>query len=231
MSIAEHLRRARTHRAQARSYDNDDMSAIECLRLHALTLPFGAAREISHAFRPGLHLVTGPNGIGKTSLLRAIAGALPPMSGTIQLGDAPLPRRSDRVVLAPSAPPALAWLRAGLLIDFVLSLYPASRRDQDYRRRVVQRLHLSDVMDVPMGSLSAGMAKKILLAATLIAAPTVLLFDEPTNEIDAASCEALVSLLAEYRSDHIMLVATHHLAPFRDMAASTLTLGSENGSI
>jgi ABC-type multidrug transport system ATPase subunit len=119
----------------------------------------------------------------------------------------------------------MPWLRAGLLIDFVLSLYPSSRRDLSYRERVVQQLHLSDVTDAPMGSLSAGMAKKVLLAATLIASPTVLLFDEPVNEIDSASCDALVSLLAEYRSNRIMLVATHHVTPFRDVTASTLTLG------
>src|SRR5699024_60356 len=128
------------------------------------------------------------------SLLRAIAGALSPTGGTIQLDGAPLSKRSGQVVLAPAAPPAIPWLRAGLLVDFVLSLYPASRRDPHYREQVVQRLHLSNAMDTPMGRLSAGMAKKVLLAAALIASPTVLLFDEPVNEIDAASRDALVSI-------------------------------------
>lgn len=201
------------------------MNEADLLRLRALTLPFGSVKELSCTFSPGVHLVVGPNGIGKTSLLRAIAGALPSTDGAIRLGDTPLPNCSSRVVLAPGAPPAIPWLRAGLLIDFVLSLYPASRRDPAYRAQVVRRLHLSDVMDAPMGTLSAGMAKKVLLAATLVAAPTVMLFDEPVNEIDADSCDALISLLADYRSERIMLVATHHLTPFRDVVASTLTLG------
>lgn len=201
------------------------MNNVDLLRLDAITLPFGAVRELACTFRPGVHLVVGPNGVGKTSLLRAIAGALPPIGGTIQLGDGPLPKRSDRVVLAPGASPALPWLRAELLIDFVVSLYPLSRRDAGYSSQVVRKLHLSGIMEAPMGTLSAGMAKKVLLAATLIAAPTVMLFDEPVNEIDAESREALVSLLADYRSDRIMLVATHHLAPFRDVATSTLALG------
>ena len=201
------------------------MNEADLLRLHALTLPFGSVKELSCTFPPGVHLVVGPNGVGKTSLLRAIAGALPSTGGTIQLGDTPLPKCSSRVVLAPGAPPAIPWLRAGLLIDFVLSLYPASRRDQAYLAQVVRRLHLSEVMDVPLGNLSAGMAKKVLLAATLVAAPTVMLFDEPINEIDADSCDALISLLADYRSERIILVATHHLTPFRDVLASTLALG------
>lgn len=201
------------------------MNEADLLRLHALTLPFGSVKELTYTFPPGVHLVVGPNGVGKTSLLRTIAGALPPNDGTIRLGDAPLSKCSSRVVLAPGAPPAIPWLRAGLLIDFVLSLYPSSRRDPGYRAQVVRRLHLSDVMDAPMGTLSAGMAKKVLLAATLIAAPTVMLFDEPVNEIDTDSCDALISLLADYRSERIMLVATHHLTPFRDVVASTLALG------
>jgi ABC-type multidrug transport system ATPase subunit len=203
------------------------MIEADLLRLHALTLPFGSVQELSYTFPPGVHLVVGPNGVGKTSLLRAIAGALPSTNGTIELGDTPLTECSSRVVLAPGAPPAIPWLRAGLLIDFVLSLYPTSRRDPDYRAQVVRQLHLSDVMDAPMGTLSAGMAKKVLLAATLVAAPTVMLFDEPVNEIDADSCDALISLLADYRSDRIMLLATHHLAPFRDVVASTLALGRQ----
>ena len=76
-----------------------------------------------------------------------------------------------------------------------------------------------------VGTLSAGMAKKIPLAATLIAALTVMLFDEPVNEIAAASCEAIISLLADYRSDRIMWVAAHHLAPSCAVVASTLALG------
>lgn len=64
------------------------MSHIEVLQLQGLTLPLGAVRELSYTFRSGVHLVVGPNGVGKTSLLRTIAGALSPIGGTIQLGHA-----------------------------------------------------------------------------------------------------------------------------------------------
>ncbi|RAP58028.1 ATP-binding cassette domain-containing protein [Oleiagrimonas sp. MCCC 1A03011] len=201
------------------------MNSIESLGLHELTLPFGQVRALTRTFGLGLHLVVGPNGIGKTSLLRAIAGALSPMTGVIRLGDVPMKRHSDRVLLAPGAPPAIPWLRAGMLIDFVTSLYPSSRRSLEYRTHVLEQLHLSHAVDAPLGTLSAGMSKKILLAATLIAAPLVMLFDEPINEIDAASRDVLLTLLADYQRDRIMLVSTHHVDPFREVAASMLTLG------
>lgn len=195
------------------------------LRIVNLTLPFGVVKKLSCTFGPGLHLLVGPNGIGKTSLLRAIAGAFPIVEGNIQLGESQLCKHSGQVLYTANTPPAIPWLRAGLLLDFVLSLYPTSRRDLNYRKRVVRMLNLIDVMDVPIGSLSAGMAKKILLAATLIAAPRVLLFDEPINEIDSTSRDALVSLIAEYTHQHIIVVATHHLEPFLDITVSMLKLG------
>lgn len=204
------------------------MNHGELLRLCGLTLPYGRVSELTHTFRPGVHLVVGPNGIGKTSLLRAISGALPATKGSIFLDDVPLGRFKDQVVLAPGMPPALPWLRAGLLIEFVVSLYPSSRRHADYQARVLEHLRLSDAMDAPMGALSAGMAKKVLLAATLIAAPAIMLFDEPINELDTASCEALLSLLAEYRNERILLIATHHQTPFHEIVSGTLALDGAN---
>lgn len=196
-----------------------------CLRITHLTVPFGVVKELSCTFGPGLHLLVGPNGIGKTSLLRAIAGILPIAGGNIQLGKSQLYKHSGQVLYAESTPPAIPWLRAGLLLDFVLSLYPTSRRDLSYRKRVVRMLNLTDIMDAPIGSLSAGMAKKVLLAATLIASPRILLFDEPINELDAASRDALISLISEYACQRIIIVATHDLEPFLGLTTSMLKLG------
>jgi ABC-type multidrug transport system ATPase subunit len=58
--------------------------------------------------------------------------------------------------------------------------------------------------------LSAGTARKVLLAATLIAAPPVLLFDEPTNDIDAASIAAFLGLVAEAATQRVVIMTTHH---------------------
>lgn len=195
------------------------------LLLQDLSPRYGRMTAFSCKMNPGLHLVTGHNGAGKSSLLKTIAGALPPAGGSIYFNGISLPQCPDKVLLVPGVPPALPWLSADRLLDFMLSLYPSTRREPSYRDRVLRELQLEHALKTPLGALSAGMAKKVLIAAALIAAPAVMLFDEPTNEIDAASCRALTSLLAEYRSSHIMLLATHHPDPFLDMAASTLKLG------
>jgi len=99
------------------------------LSLRALRLPRGSIPELSVDFPCGVHLIVGPNGIGKTSLLNSIAGTLPPQSGSIYFNGEPLAVSPATVVLAPNTPPEIPWIRAGLLLDFVVSLYPATRRD------------------------------------------------------------------------------------------------------
>jgi len=180
------------------------------LALHAVKLPRGTLGELDLHFDPGVHVLTGPNGIGKTSLLNAIAGSLPLVSGRIEFGGKPLDHRDAQVVLAPNSPPEIAWIRSGLLLDFITSLYPRSRRDAAYADSVKQGFGLGAFLGVPLGTLSAGTARKILLAATLIAAPPVLLFDEPTNDIDAASIAAFLGFVAEAATQRVVIMTTHH---------------------
>lgn len=197
------------------------------LTLRQLNLPRGSIGEISAVFSPGLHLIVGPNGIGKSSLLSSIAGALPPKSGAILLNGEPLAGSSARVVLAPGTPPPLPWIRAGLLLDFVISLYAGTRRDDEFKRELLKQLGIEGFLSSNMGSLSAGTAKKILLSAALVAAPPVVLLDEPTNEIDAQSRSVVLQLLAESAKTRVVLVTSHHRAEFAALAPTVLELGAQ----
>jgi len=180
------------------------------LTLDAVKLPRGTLGELSLRLETGVHVLTGPNGIGKTSLLNAIAGSLPLLAGRLELDGRPLDHRSAHVVLAPNSPPEIPWIRSGLLLDFIASLYPHSRRDAAYADAVQDGFGLGGFLDSPLGTLSAGTARKFLLAATLIAAPPVLLFDEPTNDIDAASIKAFLGLVDEAAAQRIVIMTTHH---------------------
>jgi ABC-type multidrug transport system ATPase subunit len=188
----------------------------DSLTLEGVRLPRGTLGVLDMQFGEGVHLLTGPNGIGKTTLLNAIAGSLPVTAGRILFAGQPLQHRDARVVLAPNVPPDIPWIRSGLLLEFIVSLYPASRRDAGHAARVKDALGLGAFLDAPLGTLSAGTARKLLLAATLIAAPPVMLFDEPTNDIDAASIAAFIGFAREAAANRIVIITTHHTS---DMAA------------
>jgi ABC-2 type transport system ATP-binding protein len=196
------------------------------LTLRELVLPRGFIDSLTTDFGPGIHLIVGPNGVGKTSLLNTIAGTLPAKSGTVLLDDQPMTSRSAAVVLAPNVPPDIPWIRAGLLFDFVVSLYPMSRVPADEAETILGRLNLLDFMDQPLGTLSAGTARKLLLAAAMVARPQVLLFDEPTNEIDAASIDAFRTMIAPMAARHVVLVTTHHAGDLTSLAPRVLDLGT-----
>jgi ABC-type multidrug transport system ATPase subunit len=194
------------------------------LVLEGVSLPRGKVRDLHAEFAAGVHLIVGPNGVGKTSLLNAIAGTLPLSSGRIYLDGAPLTSGSRDVVLAPNAPPEIPWIRAGLLLDFIVSLYPATRRDAQTAASIVDRLGISDLLGAPLGTLSAGSARKLMLASALIAAPPVMLFDEPTNETDVASIGAFVDMVGELATRNVVIITTHHAKDLESLAPGVLTL-------
>ena len=195
------------------------------LRLDRVLLPRGTLGELNLGFDTGVHLLTGPNGIGKTSLLNAIAGSLPLKSGRLLFSDKPLDHREARVVLAPNAPPEIPWIRSGLLLEFIASLYPATRRDAAFAADVVGQLGIGAFVDAPLGTLSAGTARKLLLAAALVAAPPVMLFDEPTNDIDAASIAAYIGFVRESATRHVVIITTHHTGDLASLDPVVHALG------
>jgi ABC-type multidrug transport system ATPase subunit len=189
-------------------------------------LPVGSVKNLSIDFACGVHLIAGANGVGKTSLLNAIAGTLRPASGRIEINGRSALERSANVVLVPGSPPPIPWIRTGLLLEFILSLYPATRQSDDYRDGVLDAFGLRSSLTQPLGVLSAGTAKKLLLTAALVAAPPVMLFDEPTNEVDATSIEVFLEHLARMGAERTVLVTTHQLDVFMPLASIVLRLGS-----
>lgn len=166
-----------------------------------------------------LVVVAGRSGSGKTTLLNIAAALLAPSSGTVCWGDAEL---------GPLAPSAIAALRARLvgvvfqgaaLIDSLTAAenvaLPAlpRGRDADGRQRALDLLAL---VGLPARSghlprqLSGGERQRTAVARALFNDPPLLLIDEPTANLDRASADALIDLLAGLAADGKgLLVASH----------------------
>ncbi|HEY8474194.1 MAG TPA: ABC transporter ATP-binding protein [Natronosporangium sp.] len=130
--------------------------------------------------------VVGPSGCGKTTLLRCIAGLLPPDSGQVlhrgqQLGGPP-PWLS--IVFQDYNRSLFPWLSVRRNVGFGLRKLP--RRERDERvRRALAAVNLEDSADLYPWQLSGGMQQRCALARAIAASPQVLLLDEPFASVDA----------------------------------------------
>jgi ABC-2 type transport system ATP-binding protein len=189
------------------------------VELRAVSLAFGAKtvlRDFTAEFAPGVHLLVGPNGSGKTTLLNLVAGVLRPDRGEVVVCGETAKAAAARSFLVPDESPAMPWLRADEFLEFAGGLYPP-RADAPKRADVVGRFGLQPFLASRFAELSSGTSRKVVIAAALLSAPEVLLFDEPTNELDAASVAAFVEMLARL-SDRVALVATHQPEHFERVA-------------
>ncbi|PIE16146.1 MAG: thiol reductant ABC exporter subunit CydD [Rhodobacterales bacterium] len=165
---------------------------------------------------PGARIaISGPSGVGKTTLLRLLAGLERPDEGEILIGDTPL---SDAVAQdwrarlgwMPQAPHFLGRsLRHN--ITFGAALRPDTL-DHAQLSRVVETLPqgLNTVLGERGAGLSGGEARRATLARALNAAPQCLLADEPTADLDAETAEAITRGLFDAAAQGAMLIVATH---------------------
>ena len=158
----------------------------------------------------------GPNGGGKTTLLRALLGELPPLAGTLSVA-ARLRHRSPDRALAPRLPRLGA--RRGDDGDAAAAALVAAARPRASARRAaaaLDRVGLSALAEQTFGRLSGGQRQRVLIARALVQDAGVLLLDEPFSGLDRPSSEGLEALIAELAGEgRGVVIATHDLEQAR----------------
>jgi ABC-type multidrug transport system ATPase subunit len=169
-------------------------------------------QDFSASFDEGVSLLVGPNGSGKTTILGLLAGVIAADSGTVRVLDAPVDSAKGRVFLAPSAAPAIPWLSGRAFVEFATGLFE-TRMPREGTQAILDGFGLASHLDKPLGEMSSGTAKKVVIASAFASGAPVLLFDEPTNELDAGSIAFFLDLVRG-AAGKVIVVATHHADQF-----------------
>ncbi|MEU4574021.1 MULTISPECIES: ATP-binding cassette domain-containing protein [Nonomuraea] len=164
----------------------------------------------------------GPSGAGKSTLLWLLAGLLRPSAGRLWLDGVEVgrldQRRLDRLrarrigtVLQNPARNLIGYLPAAQNVAFAQR---AVRRDRGRVRELLRRVGLDDAGNRPANRMSGGEQQRLALAVALANAPALLLADEPTSQLDAASGARVIELIkhAAQADGTTAVVVTHDVA-------------------
>ncbi|MEO1087440.1 MAG: ATP-binding cassette domain-containing protein, partial [Acidobacteriota bacterium] len=169
--------------------------------------------------RPGEILaIVGPNGGGKTTLLKLLLGLLEPKRGEVRLfGAAPaLTRhRAGYVPQASALDPSVPADALDIVLSGRLRRAPWGPRyraaDLDAARAALDAVGVGDLSRRAFGELSGGQRQRVLIARALVADAELLLLDEPTTGIDPLRERHLLELLAELAERRSVIMVTHDL--------------------
>lgn len=162
--------------------------------------------------------IIGPNGGGKSTLLRAILGLVQPDNGTISIMGQPHKQARHMVSYVPQY--------AAFDRDFPISVWEVvlmgrigqkkglrfSQRDKDLARQALQRVEMDNLKERQIGRLSGGERQRVLVARALAAKPRILLLDEPTASVDSRFEAGFYDILQELNQEMTIILVSHDIS-------------------
>ena len=171
------------------------------------------------SFDVGQHEVLGllgPNGSGKTTVLRVLTGYLRPSAGVVRVADFDLVRQGaearGRIGYVPEDAPLYPHMRVREFLAFMGGLR-GLRGDALHRRMdlVFERLALGDKRSVIIGRLSRGFRQRVAIAQAMLHEPELLVLDEPTNGLDPRQIIEFRGLIRGLAANCAVIVTSHIL--------------------
>jgi zinc transport system ATP-binding protein len=172
--------------------------------------------------------VVGPNGGGKTTLLKIILGLLRPSEGAVRVFGRPPQHVRQRIGYTPQQAlydprfpvTVLDVVLMGRLEQHLGGAYSA--KDKAAGLEALREMQLEDVAQSPFNALSGGQRQRVLIARALASEPDLLLLDEPTSNMDPAVGDRLLHILQDLTRRMTILMASHDLGFVSSMVSSVV---------
>lgn len=180
--------------------------------------------------------IIGPNGGGKSTLLKAILGLVPPTSGTVQVfGNGSNTHRTvtgyvpQFAAMDKSFPiTVIEVVLTGRLKSGLSPFYNFTPKDKKIAHELLDKVGIASLAGRRISELSGGEFQKMLIARALAVNPKLLLLDEPTASVDAVSRVQIYNLLGTLNKDMTIILVTHDLLA---VSSQVRRLACLNGSL
>jgi cystine transport system ATP-binding protein len=224
------------------------------VKIEALTKTFGTHtlfKDLTLEFSRGdLTVVMGPSGCGKSTLLRCINFLEMFDSGRISIGDMSVhwsPGESDNLPVDKKSTLQKMRLKTGMVFQS-FNLFPhltvlenvtlapievkklKSKEAASMGRRILERVGLSDKTDVYPSKLSGGQQQRVAIARSLAMQPEVMLYDEPTSQLDPRLVDEVFNVMRELDNDGMTQIVVTHSEQFAKETGSRV-LTFEGGCV
>jgi ABC-2 type transport system ATP-binding protein len=181
-----------------------------------------AVKDLSFVVRPGeIYGLIGPNGSGKTTTLKMIAGLYRPTEGAVFIQGNDVveasARAKEHIGYIPDEPNAYDRLTGREFLQFVGELFDMDRKLRDTRiEELLGEFGIHDLAGGLFGSYSRGTKQKMSIIAAFLHEPELILIDEPMVGLDPASARIVKRMLADYAKDGGAVLLSTHTLPVAD---------------
>ena len=197
--------------------------------------PFTAVDGISFSVESGQVLgFLGPNGAGKSTTMKMITGFLAPTSGNITVcghtvsGDACAAKK--QMGYLPEGAPSYGEMTPSQFLQFIADVRGLkAKQRKDRLATVIEQLHLDQVINQPIETLSKGFKRRVGLAQAILHDPKVLIMDEPTDGLDPNQKHDVRELIKGMAKDKIIVISTHILGEVDAVCSRAIIIA--NGKI